>query len=815
MRRRLAMIPMLSVLIVTATAALAQEQQNPLDPIFDFFGDPANEEFVARFTRDPVEGKGHVTDPTGDFEHSTGQEPGFTPDHLDMTSAWAVEIDFGDIDFFAPTEESQFWAPTGPHEVDPPNSPTITTFSGDQPHDGAQYNESSYLFGFFLADTPPVAVSGRCEFVVWVNDASRGPTFSNLPEFPGDPAAGTNVAFGLGINPEGQGMPSTFTLELQEGGGFQSNPDLDVRSFITPNYVGITVPKSQIGMLAGINWYTFCVEDGFSFAPEETGADQTGLIELTPSDLGVLVVEEAVATTTTTLGTTTTSAAGTTTEAATATTAAGAGEPTPIEDGGFPWWLMVLGGLGLAIIGWYLFAKRDPCEELLQAWRRAQKACEEARIVADEAIEGCMDAELDLEDLVEERKDLCRAWPPACWTTEDGGWIEDGQGNRISSRDLHMRRMALGEVWSDYRAGKTTAQEVEAKWKEMDTPEFHEEMRQTDEAFSEMLEEIDADIAEAETAAEEACERADQAQKKADEACAAASAAEKAYLECIGAAIAQAGATAAGAGGEEPPSEPGGPTLAAPGQTQDQADPCKDVDPKVKYVKAGNPDRIRVAVDFTVVVGVSSGSERNVAAGEQLVFDLNDLARDLDFAGDLLGARSAGLHVSGAINGYSQGKYLATGAGIIRGGVDAAQALSDRVPDVPTTPAQAGTELLEQTARLGAFVAGKVTEWMGNYQIMTARLTTFYQSVTATPYERMECREGQGWICVEKVWEIEIGKLTRVQGRDKFFTVNSAVRRRAFQAAIRTMSQRGADTIRKDAKLLTEWRAMHEAGPCS
>ena len=83
-----------------------------------------------------------------------------------------------------------------------------------------------------------------------------------------------------------------------------------------------------------------------------------------------------------------------------------------------------------------LYVKKDPCKELYEAWLAAKKACDEAQAEADSAAEDCIDAEFELEDLEDERKELCKAWPPACWSTEEGGSIEDDQGNRITSRDV-------------------------------------------------------------------------------------------------------------------------------------------------------------------------------------------------------------------------------------------------------------------------------------------------------------------------------------------------------------------------------------------
>ena len=811
MRRLSAVTLTLFVLGLVAAPVVAQQQVNPIDVIIDAFDTPVGQEFTTRFLEQPTAGKSTVSDPVGDFFHSTGETPGFTPDHLDILRTWTLDFDPGPIDLFAPTDQNHFWAPTGKFQVEPPNYEPFSTFTGDEVHDGSQYQDGAILFGFTLAATPPVEVKGRCEYVVWVHDLSRGPTFVNDTAFPDDPAAGTNIAFGLVINPEGQGLPSTFALELDsEDGGSAPNSETDIRSFITPNYVGLTVPRNQIGELAGVNFYSFCVEEGFSETADDSGADQSGLIEVTFEDLGTIVIEQqavATTTTTTTLTTTTTGLAVVEEPGPVTTTP----EPSPVELGGFPWWLVLLGGLGLAILGYWLFAMRgDPCKKLLEAWQSAQKACDDTQTSADDAADDCEEADLDLEDLEDERKKACKAWPPACWSTEDGGWIEDDRGIRITARDVHMRKMALGEIWEDYKAGRLSATQVEAKWQEMDSAEFRDEMRENDEAFKDLLDDIDADIEAAEQAREQACDKAAEAQEKADEACAAAEAAEKAYEECVTEEVALAGTADETEDAPDAPSDPG----STPGGPEEISDPCDGVDPKRKYEVAGDADRIKVNVDFSIIIGRYEGSERRVETGQQLVLNLHDLARDLDFAGDMLNARSAGLHIGGATTGYGQVKYVATAAGVFKGGIDAMMAATDLVPDVPTTPLQVGTEFLEKTAQLGAFVAGKVTEWMSNYQIFTVRRSFYYQFITATPYNIMECRQDQGWVCVEKVWEFDIGKLQVLKGKDRWFTLNSLVRRAQFDHEVRGLSQSAANTVKRDAKNLVEWRTRHEPGPC-
>lgn len=533
MRRPIAVTVIATLIALLAGPAAAQDQEfvNPLDVVIDAFDAPEGTEYVANLVELSTSQVSTHSDPVGDFEHSTGEEPGYTPDHVDIVSTWSLNFDAGPLQdaLFGPTDQNGFWAPTGPFHVEPPNYDPFHTFTGEEVHDGSQYDDDAVLFGFTLAGTPDIPVPGRCEYVVWINDLTRGATFVNHPSFPGDPAAGTNVAFGLGLNPEGQGLSSTFALEYLEGSGFIDSPQTDVRSFITPDYVGLTVPISHLGEMAAINFHTFCMEEGFTFDPELTGGDQTGLIELTVADLGMVAIEEQAIIVSTTNPETTTSLVD---EPETTT---GQSE-TAVDDGdGFPWWLVLIGGgLMLAITGWFLFKKEDdPCQEFLEAWTGAQKRCDQTQKTADKAANDCEKAELNLEDLEAERKDLCTLWPPACWETEEGAWMQDDQGNRITSRDVHMRKMALGEIWDDYKAGELTAGQVEAKWQEMDTPDFRKEMSDNDKAFKNQLAEIDARINDAKRDFDEACDRAEQAQLDADTACAKADAAKRAYEGCV------------------------------------------------------------------------------------------------------------------------------------------------------------------------------------------------------------------------------------------------------------------------------------------
>ena len=105
MRRAAALSTIAILLLLTALPVAAQDHQetafDPLTPVFEFFKSPENAEWVAQFTRDPIPGVSIVTDPVGDFEHSTGETPGYTPDHIDITDAWAIDFNVDESGFLA------------------------------------------------------------------------------------------------------------------------------------------------------------------------------------------------------------------------------------------------------------------------------------------------------------------------------------------------------------------------------------------------------------------------------------------------------------------------------------------------------------------------------------------------------------------------------------------------------------------------------------------------------------------------------------------------------------------------------------------
>ena len=384
-------------------------------------------------------------------------------------------------------------------------------------------------------------------------------------------------------------VPGDDCFEVDHSGSNPFGSPSALRVFITlpPEYAGSSVNLFGSGASGDISGFGAVEESGltiidlplFSFGGHmidggildpggmDLSIDTSGLSNIIvdsseptcdPNDLVFITAETATTTssppetTTTILETTTTSLTTTTTVGEDTTTTSTAPE-TDDEGRSGGWVFPILGGLTLVIIGGAVIwrGSDDPCKEELEAWMAAQAACDKARADADRARAKCDDAEAVVEELEAKKKTVCKEWPPACWDSEDGGWIEESgrPETRITQRDLHLRRMALGAIWDDYKDGRKSAQEVEEAWKEADTPEFREDMRTKDAAAEAELAGIETKLTDAQAKAREACEAADAAKTAAERACEKAAAAKAAYDACMGAAAPPV----------DPPKEPSGP----------------------------------------------------------------------------------------------------------------------------------------------------------------------------------------------------------------------------------------------------------------
>jgi chemotaxis protein histidine kinase CheA len=218
-------------------------------------------------------------------------------------------------------------------------------------------------------------------------------------------------------------------------------------------------------------------------------------------------------------------------------------EPTCTQDRDtFPVKLTVPGGVGSEAPALTTDSDEDPCvdpprecEELREAaWQKESEAAG-AEIAAQEARE-------QVESLEKEARELDSAHSEkaaeAANPGEGDSYIEDADtGRRVTSRDLELKRAALREAWDSYKAGDLTAEELEARWDELNDLEATEKLREKDRREREEKQTEADDLKRradmARTAADAASQAAAAAEAAARQAREAAAAARAAYEECI------------------------------------------------------------------------------------------------------------------------------------------------------------------------------------------------------------------------------------------------------------------------------------------
>lgn len=460
---------------------------------------------------------------------------------------------------------------------------------------------------------------------------------------------------------------------------------------------------------------------------------------------------------TTTTTTTTTSTTSTSTTSATTTTVVRTPGPLIASDGvgeddGFPWALLVAGGAALALAGGVLFAmSKNPCDELLAAWRRAQSDCDEARrrvAEADAEVERADAAATAAEDAL---GDVREAWPPLGWGDGEGSWMElsGDPGSRITSRDLWLSKQYAKAAWDAYKAnpGPDSAQQLMEEWRRADTPELREELRKQDEAHRAEERAAQAKVDDAKAAAGRAREAAARARADADRVCDAATAAGEEYARrCPTAATGGAGtagattggstATDGGGGGDGATGTGGGPTPPQNGS------PCQTGETRPPTVLATfGPRKVFADVSITVTPDRMHGAQD----AEELRISLATLGADLEFLGNLLDAQG----VAGAL-GEGLGAIAKEGAITASG--------------IPDSPTDAVVKVLELTAKLGAIVAEKAGEWMEGIDVYHVRVVRFVRSVHLEWREQWMCEDGV-WRCRRTLFS-ELGRLERGQSNE-------------------------------------------------
>jgi hypothetical protein len=463
---------------------------------------------------------------------------------------------------------------------------------------------------------------------------------------------------------------------------------------------------------------------------------------------------------TTTVPVTTTAAPTTTTMTPTTTAAAPtttAGVATT-SSGGLPWGWIGLGvGLPSLLIGlWLLAGPGRDCQPLRVEWERRQ-----ARY-----------------DTIREAFEHARAY------------LEERRAARAEIKGEIADIERVGAMGSTVEGGNRF--------------KLIPEGRVTEEGFDQILGTARDRLESAREAERSAEESLENWRRQLEEAAAQAEAARKAYDDCIGAAVAAAAPAATTSGGPAvaaTPAEPG----------------CPEGTRQARSLSA--PRTFRVYVDFSVIVEVEEGSERNVQAGEDLAVNLGQLGLTLGTVGSLFGARGAGGNLAGGIMGLGAGSYVKGAAGIARGSLESVLAVrgnlgTDSFPiPVPTSPEEVLVGVLQVTAQLGAVVAGKVTEWMKMNQIYRVRSTLFYQEVTAQPLQIWECRGGR-WACAENVVLYEVSDLKRQQGRAEIFRLESDVARHRFEAHVNGLTARAEKSIEDSARSLIDFEQANSPGPC-
>ncbi len=291
--------------------------------------------------------------------------------------------------------------------------------------------------------------------------------------------------------------------------------------------------------------------------------------------------------------------------------------------------------------------------------------------------------------------------------------------------------------------------------------------------------------------------------------------ARTAYEQCIGEAI----PAPAPAPEPEPPTgpQPPGPAVASPPDEE----PPVCVDGARKVEPAGRADSMKVIRDFSIIVEVEEGSERNVDGAKDMAVNLSGLAGELGSLGSILGMGGAGKAIKGGFKDLAAGSYVKGSAGFVEGGIGGYIAIADPnigtagfPVSIPTSPQEAVTELLEAAARLGALVASKVGEWMAKNQLYRIRLTYFEQEIKATPYNVYEC-QGGSWMCVEKVYLYEVGNLTKRPGPTKSdITIRDELQRHRFEREINGLTASARRELQRSMQERSEFEAAHQPGPC-
>lgn len=233
----------------------------------------------------------------------------------------------------------------------------------------------------------------------------------------------------------------------------------------------------------------------------------------------------------------------------------------------------IASGAAGGALGWWIYRRRKEeecqklgrqCQESRKAAAEAEQAAKEARAKADEANKSCAEARKASQAAERELAELDDGYLDKSWA--------ESEGRRITRRDLKLKRDASKAAWQRYRRGEITAQQLEAEWRRLETPEALEELRKKDsETRGEQKALAERKLAEAKAKEEEACKAADPAlEKQAKEAEAKAAELKKtAEADCKAAAECDRSLEEMG----PEPKEPEGETRTLPVDTEPEQPP--------------------------------------------------------------------------------------------------------------------------------------------------------------------------------------------------------------------------------------------------
>jgi hypothetical protein len=459
-------------------------------------------------------------------------------------------------------------------------------------------------------------------------------------------------------------------------------------------------------------------------------------------------------------------------------------EEEPSDDGGIPWGpvAVLLGAIGGALL-WIRSRneEEDDCTPLLRVWEEEKERTARIRERLEAAGEYLNDRLLrvsSLETLLAE-------------------YTQASEGPRGGSGGLDMVRLEGQMIGYD--------------------------------GLMEMIAEVAQQLNDAQEEAGRALDEFNEREASYNEQVEAETAAREAYEACIGAKVAAAaeaaGAAAATAASAPKPapsgaglstsSSPGPASISRPVSSEpSQNTGCdKDGPQEPVLVPLGAAGRFRLYRDFDVISTVDEASAHGAHEhGAEMATGLRQAGLALSTLGAVLsGGGAAGSGVSAA-RGFQSGTLVKGSLAAVKGTVSGLDATSV-IPPVPTSLPEAIVVGLAATANLGALIAGKVTEWMGDNNLIQIRVTYYYQEVSIQPTQIWEC-EGGIWRCRTVVNVYTVGGTQAQRAKAKPFTVKGDADKRALRNHISRLSARGRSYILNSAKAIAKWESEHPPGDC-